>query len=339
MLHGLDGTRTAAELVRGAVAAGASAAEATGLLTELTAAQLVEDAGQAIPDGLAPDVERWRRQGRTGAEVLDLRAAASVEVHGSGRVAIMVAVLLAATGTGRVLPRTDGRVVPGDVGAVFDRLDVGQQRAVATAARIRRHQALGVRPDTGPVDLAVVADEAVHDVALATKLITERTAHLAVHVRDGRAVVGPLVLPGRTACLRCVNLHRSRDDPCWPRLAAQLAGRRSEASHTGTSVAAGIAVEQLLDLLTGTRTKAAVVDGDGEAVEAELDPLTGRLTKRTWPAHPQCGCGAAPRHPRGTPAGAAPAADGVPAAAALVPDGRPAGAASTRAGGGPVRTG
>jgi nicotinamidase-related amidase len=41
-------------------------------------------------------------------------------------------------------------------------------------------------------------------------------------VRDGTGLVGPLVIPGVTSCLRCADLHRSDRDAAWPALAAQL---------------------------------------------------------------------------------------------------------------------
>ena len=46
--------------------------------------------------------------------------------------------------------------------------------------------------------------------------------HLPLQVLDATAWVGPLVLPGRTACLRCVDAHRRDRDPAWPSVAAQL---------------------------------------------------------------------------------------------------------------------
>ena len=50
---------------------------------------------------------------------------------------------------------------------------------------------------------------------------TARTS--AVVAGADRAVVGPLVVPGRSACLRCLELHRTDRDPGWPGVAAQLA--------------------------------------------------------------------------------------------------------------------
>ena len=298
LIHRIDGTRTMRQLVAEAVTAGASEAETTGLLADLAAAGLIEDAGDAevVPAELAADIEAWTlRSGRTGGELLAQRSAATVEVYGSGRVAIAVAMLLAASGVGRPLARPAGHVTRADIGIGYGRHDIGHPREAAAAAAIRRHRA-SVGPGFGtPVpEVAVVADSAVHDATLALRLVAERVPHLAVHVRDGRAGVGPFVLPGRTSCLRCASLHRSDGDPCWPRLAAQLAGRPAAASHTATAVAAGIAVEQVLGLLAGSSEPATV-----EAT-VELDPLTGRLASRALPPHPACGCGAArigePRH-------------------------------------------
>ena len=52
-----------------------------------------------------------------------------------------------------------------------------------------------------------------------------RIPHLPVRVRDGAGLVGPLVMPGVTSCLRCADLHRSDRD------AALARGRRAAARH------------------------------------------------------------------------------------------------------------
>lgn len=298
----LDGTRTAQLLVADAVAAGATAAEARDLLAELATAGLVEDAelAGAPPDELAADAQAWcSRTGRGGGELTARRAAAAVEVHGDGRLAVTVAVLLAASGVGSVLTRPSGRVTRYDVGLGYLAGDVARSRAAAAEAAVARHRPAGPRrprqagqrssgwaPDTS--DVAVVADSAVHDAMLATRLVADGVPHLAVQVLDGRAVVGPFVLPGRTGCLRCIDRYRSERDPCWPRIAAQLARRPAAVSHAGAAIAAGIAVEQVLGLLCGPGEPATTL------TRLDLDPLTGRLARRPWSAHPGCGCGAAP---------------------------------------------
>lgn len=47
-------------------------------------------------------------------------------------------------------------------------------------------------------------------------------AHLPIEVFGATATVGPLVVPGSTACLRCEDLRRTDRDPRWPSERAQL---------------------------------------------------------------------------------------------------------------------
>lgn len=45
--------------------------------------------------------------------------------------------------------------------------------------------------------------------------------HVHVGVFAARGVAGPLVVPGRTGCLRCAHLHRRDADPAWPLVSVQ----------------------------------------------------------------------------------------------------------------------
>src|SRR5262249_6338773 len=80
LIRRIDGARTMRQLVAEAVTAGASEAEATGLLADLAAAGLIEDAEGAglVPAELAADIEAWTlRSGRTGGELLAQRSVAT----------------------------------------------------------------------------------------------------------------------------------------------------------------------------------------------------------------------------------------------------------------------
>ena len=71
-----------------------------------------------------------------------------------------------------------------------------------SGARIKhsslRHAA--VTADT--TDLVVLSDSLVADPRMLRELHAARIPHLPVRVRDGVGLVGPLVLPGVTSCLR-----------------------------------------------------------------------------------------------------------------------------------------
>ena len=168
---------------------------------------------------------------RTPFEVVRARRAASVVVHGAGRVGASLATLLAAAGVGQVHVADRGPVRPGDVApAGVAAADVDRSRIAAAAEALRRAApeirstppAPGRRPD-----LVVLASTEPVDTMLRTALAGGRVTHLVAGVRETTAVVGPLVLPGRTGCLRCGDLHRADRDPAWPVVAAQLVGHPS----------------------------------------------------------------------------------------------------------------
>ena len=163
------------------------------------------------------------------------------------------------------------------------------------AAGIEVHRSVGRRVDLQlcpEPDVVLLVENLVPDPSLLAELVAERVPHLPVRLRDGAALVGPLVLPGRTSCVRCADHHRTDADPQWPLLAAQLMQRTGGGNPAAVRAAAALAVAQVEHLVRG--------GADGEAAPAslgatlELDPVAGTLVRRAWPAHPGCGCGAHP---------------------------------------------
>src|SRR5262249_3718956 len=67
-------------------------------------------------------------------------------------------------------------------------------------------------------DLVIVASDLEHDRAGSDELMHRSVSQLWVCQRDLVGVLGPFVLPGRTACLRCVDLVRAPLDSAWPPL-------------------------------------------------------------------------------------------------------------------------
>ena len=101
----------------------------------------------------------------------------------------------------------------------------------------------------------------------------------------GRAVIGPLVLPGRSSCLGCMHRHRTDADPGWPVVARTLARQAPRAPMTISAMAAAFAAAQVLDLVDGGRAPATV---NGSIEWTPDEALSGR--RRSWPEHPDCGC-------------------------------------------------
>jgi bacteriocin biosynthesis cyclodehydratase domain-containing protein len=230
---------------------------------------------------------------RSPLEVMRGRRAATVVVHSAGRVGVSLATLLAAAGVGRVHVADRGPVRPGDVApAGVPAADVDRSRTAAAVDALRRaapEVQSGAPPPGRRPDLVVLASVEPVDTTLRTALLGGRVPHLVAGVRETTALVGPLVLPGRTGCLRCGDLHRSDRDPAWPVVAAQLIGvrrRREEPCDVAlATLAASLAALQCLAYLDGSPAAAT-------GASLELGLTDWRLRRRTWPAHPRCDCGA-----------------------------------------------
>jgi hypothetical protein len=312
MLALLDGTRSRAELLAAAAATGVPAPEAAALLDTLAAAYAIDDAA-AAPHGLAaaararlePDLATLTlltTQPGDAARALDDRRAACVLLVGAGRVGALAGSLLGAAGIGRLVIRDEETATPADAvpGGVSPR-DDGTPRAVAAVAAAERAGAASVdgeprlpdEDDCRTADLAVVASDGWLTPAPALLELFGSTGvpYLLTGVRETYGVVGPLVLPGRTSCPRCHDLHRAGRDPGWPAIAAQLATRaRNVEPACDVTLAAGVAAltaGQVLAHLIGPGLTRCV---DG-TLELRLPEWVVR--RRAWAPHEECECGAA----------------------------------------------
>ncbi len=279
----LDGTRT-----RGQVVAESSCAQAEQVLDLLESAGLLLDSDDLSPTGLdrtererlAPDVASLSLlHGRRAGATLLSRRSARVVVHGGGRVGAPLAALLSAAGVGTVDVRDDQPTRMGDTGVGgLTALDLGRPRAEALAGRLRS------AGSARPVALVVLTDERAEQTAAV--LLAAGTPHLIARVDEHLGTVGPLVLPGTSACLHCLDLTRSLLDPGWPAVAAQLDQPRRGIAACDGVLAVAVASQaalQVLELLEGG-TPASL----GGTLELELPGW--RWRRRSWPQHPGCPC-------------------------------------------------
>ncbi|MFI1237577.1 TOMM precursor leader peptide-binding protein [Nocardia salmonicida] len=171
------------------------------------------------------------------------------------------------------------------LGPLSDAVAIGLRRMGFRPTRSREY-----RPDTpvgtGSDDLVVLTDALMIDPALSVDLMLRRVPHLQVRVRDGVGMVGPLVLPGETSCLRCADLTRAEFDTEWPHLAAQLLGRTGHASPAGIAATTALALGELEAIIACSRRR------DPRTLDAtvELDLDTHEIQRRLWPPHQECGC-------------------------------------------------
>lgn len=136
-------------------------------------------------------------------------------------------------------------------------------------------------------------------------LVRAGRPHLLMRMVEGAAVLGPFVEPGRTACLRCIDAHRSDDDPCAATLAARHAAARADrrdgvAEPVDTALATLALAWAVRDLVTHAEGgRPSTWSGT-----VSLAPALATVTQTEWLRHPGCGCAWLPdEQPSSTMAG------------------------------------
>lgn len=269
LLSLLDGAHPLLELRDWSVRLGLRASELDWLLGNLDDAGLLSDGDSGEHPELALRTRRIR-------------------LVGAGRLGHSVAVLLCRTGL-EVLHLVDNDppdpVLYRGVGAIGNQaaaLAAVLDGSTGTEVRVANHW---TKPDGDEPDLTIVAsDRAECDRVVTDGLVRADQPHLILRSRAGGAVVGPLVHPGRSACVRCTDLTRRDGDPAWPVMLPQLMRLTVGVTTALTAWAAGVAVAQALAFLTR---------GTAETCGAtlEMTPEDYRTRFRAWPMHPGCGCG------------------------------------------------
>jgi bacteriocin biosynthesis cyclodehydratase domain-containing protein len=259
----LDGSRDRNQVITAAAELGVPAPLAERMLALLAAAGVLIDfpAGivRTLPPGLLPELASAslaRRDADGGGRILARRRAATVRIWGGGGLGQAIATVLAASG----------------VTADFES---GASARPPLGARSRQRPTLVIltgRPAPEPV----------------TELLRNQIPHLAVSAGEAIGTVGPLVRPGRTACLRCLDLARAERDPAWPLILAQLSTRAADP----------VACDAVLTLAVTAQAAAQALDfidcpelaGPAENATLELVQPGWQWRRRTWPPHPACIC-------------------------------------------------
>ena len=326
----LDGSRDTGSLIATAQAYGIPADAVSRVLVLLGDAGVLDDfplgLHACLPDPvrarLAPELATAAlayADGDGGARTLARRRAAFVRIHGAGRTGACLASFLAASGVGHVVCADPEPAEPADLTpAGLVEADLGAPRQEGAARAVGRAAPSCRTGDDGTVpDLVVLTRPTLPD--LTDGLLRDRVPHLAASADEAIGVIGPLVRPGRSACLRCVDLRKADADPQWPKIVAQATFARVRPQACDTvlaAMAAALACAQALALIdrplagpvsAGPVSAGPVSAGPVSAGPVSAGPATVNGTlevvlpdwqwrRRTWPPHPACSCGAAYRN-------------------------------------------
>lgn len=143
-----------------------------------------------------------------------------------------------------------------------------------------------------PGDAVLVLSRGELDRDRLDPLMRTGTPHLPIRFVDGTAVLGPLVVPGRTACLRCLDAHRAEEDPAHHAVLRRYVDASSHPRPDGVPDPLDPLLATLL-VCWGVHDLAAHLAGRRPASWSATftvdDQLCG-LTATRWLRHPACRC-------------------------------------------------
>ncbi len=247
---------------------------------------------------LNPDARGWAHlcSHARGNDVIDRRARGTTGVLGLGRTGVRIAQGLATAGVGRLILDDDRVVQRKDLGlGGYSLQHVGTPRRSSSAQLIAdnaltssdcRTVPLRTGDSLSALDVVVVVGFGTLDPGITWRLMAEGVAHLPVIWGEASVTVGPLVLPGRTACWQCIDLARRDADHAWPLLVAQLvaAGTRNFVEEsTLAGIAAALTVGHVLGVLDGRPPTR-------HGVMTEIRLPGAEPQQSVWQPHPECGC-------------------------------------------------
>ena len=161
--------------------------------------------------------------------------------------------------------------------------DHGFTEATSRLTKMLTQAGLAVVTHPTP-DLVVVCAAAPLARAVIDPWLADGTPHLVLSGtgHPGGLRVGPLVEPGLTACLRCVDATEAADDPRRPLLVEQLATRPpAPIAPLTITLALAWAARDIATFLAG---------GAPSTWSASVDVHASAPQVRTWERHPECGC-------------------------------------------------
>lgn len=182
-----------------------------------------------------------------------------------------------AAGPGATVARRPSRTV-----LVFGGGGIGQELAAGLARCGLDARKAGPRTEADGDDVAVAVGH--RPWSQIQRWAAMGISHLAVSPRAASVRVGPLVVPGETACLQCLHLARLERRPHWRTVSGQLDDRPlPQPDPVLVQHAVATAARQLVALLQHDSSPAC-----GAYWEVTLTDVAARRVPVA--RHPQCGC-------------------------------------------------
>lgn len=245
-------------------------------------AQVLRRAGllvDTVPADLSPDSLMWSQVSEVGRGDIHLarRGAAHVQVDDLGFTGASLCAALADARVGAISSPDTSLITVADAAAGPLRGTVGQRRYDVVARRLPR----GLASEAGAIDVLVHITGYAVDPALSAQLVNEGITHMPIVFSDTAVTVGPVVRPGHSPCLGCLDRHRVQRDARWPHVAAGIS-RQAWLEEPSLALWATAAAAAMVLAVLDRRERTGV------SLTCHLDDPIPQIG--TWEHHPRCGC-------------------------------------------------
>jgi hypothetical protein len=248
----------------------------------------------------------------------------SIMIYGRNRLALSLFAVLQASGFTQV-KLTDransvsndsiAQIEPSDVcGLAIRGSDVGLRKALVLADLARNSQLFPAG------DLALPVFPVIPDLIISTESVPQETmqnwlseniVHLPIsNLIENKIVIGPIVIPGKTPCLNCLNLWRSEQFPHHNSFEILVAldygeGKGLELPSAQVALLTGLITTQVIQYCTSLDSEDSADSADssstvkliGTTLAINLFDPIGSISSsdetfgyRYWQPHISCGC-------------------------------------------------
>lgn len=232
-----------------------------------------------------------------GEAVLIGRGERTVFIDDLSRAGLSVALGLAAAGVGHLLSSDEAKVDAVNIGPVgypsqfagHPRIDALRSLLAASPNGMKVASSIGFPENKlQKVDCAILIGQQVIDPKRYERWLGREVAHIAVTFDSNFVSVSPMIIPGASACLLCLEKARTKKDSKWPVLASQMITSQKRFDDVASALfAAGLVIQKIL--ATADEIAGFTV-APPKSVGYQLELASGLLTEFTWPASTDCEC-------------------------------------------------
>lgn len=232
-----------------------------------------------------------------GEAVLIGRAGRSIHIEDISRTGLTIAQGLAAAGLGHLISHDEKQVLPVDLGPTgypsqllgWPRVDA--LRTILAASPNKSMVSTGkklLEQQLQKIDCAVLIVQQAIEPRRYSHWVNRDVPHVAVTFDTEFASISPMIIPGQTACLFCLDSMRTKHDANWPVLASQLIASQKKFDDAASQLfTAGVVIQKILariDKVAGFELSEENLSG------YRMNLKTGEITEFIWPKHSACGC-------------------------------------------------